>query len=110
MVNEQPEALRLADALDLYATGDAHQRDIEQAAAELRRLHDEVQQLKSDLSEEVLISNEMLEVKDELLAALETMRYAYASHGNHAYCQVGTEEDVLNLVDAAIAKAERTTP
>ena len=36
----QPEALRLADALDLYATGDAHQRDIEQAAAELRRLHE----------------------------------------------------------------------
>ena len=34
-----PEALRLADALDLYATGDAHQRDIEQAADELRRLH-----------------------------------------------------------------------
>ena len=32
-------ALRLADALDLYATGDAHQRNIEQAADELRRLH-----------------------------------------------------------------------
>ena len=36
----QPEALRLADALDLYATGDDHQRDIEQAADELRRLHE----------------------------------------------------------------------
>ena len=35
----QPEALRLADALDSYATGDAHQRNIEQAADELRRLH-----------------------------------------------------------------------
>ena len=39
-MTQQPEALRLADALDLYATGDAHQRDIEQAAAELRRLHE----------------------------------------------------------------------
>ena len=35
----QPEALRLADQLDLYGTGDAHQRGIEQAADELRRLH-----------------------------------------------------------------------
>jgi hypothetical protein len=34
------EALRLADALDSYATGDDHQRDIEQAADELRRLHE----------------------------------------------------------------------
>jgi agmatine/peptidylarginine deiminase len=39
-MTQQPEALRLADRLDLYATGDAHQQDIEQAAAELRRLHD----------------------------------------------------------------------
>ena len=37
--NKQPEALRLADRLDLYAAGDDHQRDTEQAAAELRRLH-----------------------------------------------------------------------
>lgn len=39
MTDKQPEALLLADRLDLYATGDAHQHDIEQAAAELRRLH-----------------------------------------------------------------------
>lgn len=39
-MTQQPEALRLADRLDLYATGDAHQQDIEQAAAELRWLHD----------------------------------------------------------------------
>lgn len=39
-MTQQPEALRLADRLDLYATGDAHQRDIEQAAAELRRLQE----------------------------------------------------------------------
>ena len=35
----QPEALRLANRLDLYAAGDKHQRDTEEAAAELRRLH-----------------------------------------------------------------------
>ena len=39
MSTQQPEALRLADRLDLYATGDKHQKDIEQATAEMRRLH-----------------------------------------------------------------------
>jgi hypothetical protein len=38
-MTQQTQALRLADALDLYATGDKHQKDIEDAAAELRRLH-----------------------------------------------------------------------
>ena len=40
----QPEALRLADALDLYATGDKHQKDIEDAATELRRLFELAQE------------------------------------------------------------------
>lgn len=39
MIKQQPKALRLADRLDLYATGDKHQKDIEQATAELHRLH-----------------------------------------------------------------------
>ena len=47
----QPETLRLADALDLYATGDAHQRNIEQAADELRRLHEANQELLEVLKE-----------------------------------------------------------
>ena len=50
-MTQQPEALRLADRLDLYATGDAHQQDIEQAAAELRRLHEENKALLSVLSD-----------------------------------------------------------
>ena len=44
--NTQPEALRLADRLDLYATGDEHQRDTEEAAAELRRQHAELETLR----------------------------------------------------------------
>ncbi len=40
MTDKQPEALRLAESLDFYSTGDKHQRDVEQAAAELRRLHE----------------------------------------------------------------------
>ena len=47
----QPNALRLAHALDLYATGDAHQRNIEQAADELRRLHEANQELLEVLKE-----------------------------------------------------------
>jgi hypothetical protein len=39
MTDKQPKALRLAESLDLYSTGDKHQRDVEQAAAELRRLY-----------------------------------------------------------------------
>jgi|GEM_PF-4038654 len=42
----QPEALRLAERLDLYATGDEHQRDVEDSADELRRQHAEIQQLR----------------------------------------------------------------
>ena len=53
----QPEALRLADALDLYATGDAHQRDIEQAAAELRRLHEVNQELLETLEKLARLGN-----------------------------------------------------
>lgn len=48
-MTQQPEALRLADALDLYATGDKHQQDNEQAAAELRRLHAENELLMNAL-------------------------------------------------------------
>jgi hypothetical protein len=40
MTDKLPEALRLAESLDLYSTGDKHQRDVEQAATELRRLHE----------------------------------------------------------------------
>ena len=77
-MTQQPEALRLADALDLYATGDAHQRDIEQAAAELRRLH---------------------EVNAELLEALEKL----ARLGNGE--RYGNSEGNV-IARTAIAKAE----
>jgi hypothetical protein len=44
-MNEQPEALRLADALYGHASMDTR----DEAAAELRRLHAENEQLRSDL-------------------------------------------------------------
>ena len=87
MVNEQPEALRLADELDLYATGDSHQRSIEQAAAELRRLHESNQELVEALR----------------VAALAIHEYR-TQGAPHAYW-----DDVEYQAAEAIAKAERTT-
>ena len=45
-MSTQTEARRLADRLDLYATGDDQQQDTEQAAAELRRLESENESLR----------------------------------------------------------------
>ena len=88
-------AHELADT-QVYTSGDQEWM-CDQVSAELRGLRDQVQKLKSDLSEEVLISNEMLEVKDELLAALKVAV-------DHAYWP-----DIAQQLRAAIAKAERTT-
>ena len=88
-------AHELADT-QVYTSGDQEWM-CDQVSAELRGLRDQVQQLKSDLSEKVLISNEMLEVKDELLAALKVAV-------DHAYWP-----DIAQQLRAAIAKAERKT-
>ena len=100
MTTQQPEALRLANLFEHYSGYDWEVACTE-VAAELRRLHDEVQQLKSDLSEEVLISNEMLEVKDELLAALKALVKADAPD-----C---IKSSIWQQAFVAINKAERTT-
>tara|TARA_R110000868_G_scaffold82306_2_gene232493 strand:- start:172 stop:552 length:381 start_codon:yes stop_codon:yes gene_type:complete len=98
---QQPEALRLTQVAPYLENGERGQW-IMSATDELRRLYDEVQQLKSDLSEEVLISNAMLEVKDELLEALEKL--ARLGNGEHYGNSEGN-----TIARAAIAKAERTT-
>jgi hypothetical protein len=68
--------------------------------SELRRLNEEVTKLKSDLREEVLISNEILKVKDQLLEALQNLENDDRSIPDHAWA----------IVQAAIAKAEGTNP
>jgi len=98
----QPKALRLADELDIHAhhamNGEAFNAAVS-AAAELRRLHDEVTELQSDLVEEVLLSNAMLEVKEELLAALKEAFDVCIWPGS-------VISDVHSKARAAIAKAE----
>ena len=97
MVNEQPEALRLADELEdsLYSADGTSlspygQGIADEAAAELRRLHEVEKQ------------------RDELLAALRVAALAiheYRTQGApHAYW-----DDVEYQAAEAIAKAERTT-
>ena len=81
MVNEQPEALRLAEWIegDMTCQGDA------EIAAELRRLH---------------------EVNQELLAALK----AYQKAGFCNSTDYELQGEAYDLAAEAIAKAERTTP
>ena len=78
----QPNALRLADALDLYATGDAHQRNIEQAANELRRLHE--------------VNQELLEA---LKDATEGLEIASAGGGVDFYAYAKTSRAAINKAE-----------
>jgi hypothetical protein len=78
MTNKQPEALRLAKSLDFYSTGDKHQRDVEQAAAELRRLH---------------------EVNAELVEIFKRIRFEQGFA-----CECGIEDATWGLIESAIAK------
>lgn len=85
MTNEQPDALRLADALEnLEATGlggdcfmltDWSEKQATLAAAELRRLHAENQALRAD-AERMLISD------GAILAAARTLNKRHADECN----------------------------
>jgi len=101
----QPEALKLADEKRSTMPLSVMLLWGNEAAAELRRLHDEVTELQSDLVEEVLLSNAMLEVKEELLAALKVAALAI-----HEYRTQGAPcaywDDVEYQAAEAIAKGE----
>jgi hypothetical protein len=104
-IDAKAEAKRIGGtcvAYALYTTPPAAQPEQERVTnkSELRRLNEEVTKLKSDLREEVLISNEILEVKDQLLAALQNLENDDRSIPDHAWA----------IVQAAIAKAEGTNP
>ena len=80
----QPEALRLAENLELWPVAHVSNRSLA-AAAELRRLH---------------------EVNQELLAALK----AYQKAGFCNSTDYELQGEAYDLAAEAIAKAERTTP
>ena len=79
MIKQQPKALRLADRLDLYATADKHQKDIEQAAAELRRLHG----LNAEL--------------------LETLQFVISAHGEQLDSAFAQVHDVIAKATGGVA-------
>ncbi len=100
----QPEALRLADYLDLDGK--------HKCAAELRRQHADIEQLKAQVflqmkwKTDAQNENErLLEINAELLEALEDLLQEYDVQMS-AY----QEMDVQRRARAAIAKAEEVKP
>ncbi len=104
-MNEQPEALRLADALDSapYSSGCTNE-----AAAELRRQHAEIERLRDagvgysqqTMDAAVREREKLREVNAELLEALKL-----------AQSIIGHPEDAHSkLISAAIAKVEEVKP
>ena len=104
MVNQRPEALRLADALDVFGTSDYDQV---KAAIELRRLHDENQKLRKALEQQMEGHDKTL---DELRIAEQDMRELLAALKacDEAMSYMSEYDIPLTLPDqvkAAIAKA-----
>ena len=87
----QPEALRLADDLAKYLGGNT----ATQAAAELRRQHEEIKLLRERHRGDNVEYTRMLTQRDELLAALERSRGQWIHSVNAEQCL------------AAIAKAQQ---
>ena len=93
MKTEQPEALRLADALNCAYTVDTTQ----EAAAELRRLHE--------------VNQELLEALKLALGALEYIHKGANNQGPHTgiswRCVSNKAEPSITAIRAAIAKGEQ---
>jgi hypothetical protein len=85
-MNEQPEALRLADALEGHAK-QAWTR--EEAAAELRRLHDETQMLEHAYESACKLINE----QDKKLAELEAVNRELLAALKDAVAVIGLAEN-----------------
>ena len=93
-MSEQPEALRLADALNEKPGSDGHCRE---AAAELRRLHE--------------ANRELLEALKLALEALEYIHEGANNQGPHTgiswRCCSNKAEPAITTISAAIAKGEQ---
>ncbi len=88
----QPEALRLADELEMWTKG-------EPAAAELRRLH-EAHESSLRTIELLVQRDELIKLNQELLAALKGALWRMEQYNYQAM------EGTIANVRAAIAKAE----
>ena len=88
-MTEQPEALRLADALDRGGYDAQMARNMDQAAAELRRLH--------------AVNAELLEALR--LTDIDCQHLHHAHKDRH---ELSADCPVVARITAAIAKAEKT--
>ena len=95
-MNTQPEALRLADELD----ADSNIIGYDKHAAELRRLHAEVEELRGALDEAMwhVKYKELKAVNEELLEALKAMLTNWEEDPAYG-------SDAADKARAAIAKA-----
>ncbi len=88
MIDKQPESLRLADALDSMTTENIRFDQLDEAAAELRRLH---------------------EVNAELVRTLKAIKVAFEKEDDRGAINdtlwVSDYETLFDFIDTAIAKA-----
>ena len=104
-MKEQPEALRLAAALDAYwGAENGHDRE-RQAAAELRRLSIENEAFGLHLSERMKDLARVEAQRDALLEALRTL-LSYATTLEMRFTDADGEHRAMQQARAAIAKAE----
>jgi hypothetical protein len=102
----QPEALRLADALDV---GEISYTGMCKAAAELRRLHDELAESQKWRDREEARAERAEAQRDELLYALKDATNAIEHWGAYAsdyFQQKWDLQSDINAARAAIARAE----
>ena len=113
-MSTQPEALRLADALEKYWAGESgHDRE-RQAAAELRRLHAENERLRQIVEDFPPIEAELQEVsdrahrlvaqRDALLEALHDMLnaesdYPYGGMSESEIAAIGKARAAIKTVE-----------
>ena len=107
-MNKQPESLRLADLLN----ADAYWSPMlgEQAADELRRLHEVSQKLQQQLGEAVWNYGEKVRANQELLEALKEVTENMIHWGDYASGYMQEKWDFLGDIAkarAAIAKGEQ---
>jgi hypothetical protein len=102
MTNEQPEALRLAAALDALLGYRGINADVGKAAAELRRLQsveteskERILRLEGALVKEVAINAQLLE-------ALEFI----SDRQNLMFAECSDAEEIIDVARAAIAAAK----
>ena len=104
----QPEALRLADLLETYPLNECDK----EAAAELRRLHEElavtvyqVELLSDDLSRCSKMNSELLEALSSVWLWMKNQADGQ-SKGGHATFDLMMLREQRDIARAAIAKAE----